>query len=113
MKTVGRQGGASFQKMWHLYFLLEGLIHIMVTVYSLPTARCVACRATEISLRRKGIEAKKVMVDTDEVAMDYIKSLGYAAAPVVVITDDDGLVVDSWSGFSEAKIEELKEKVAA
>lgn len=85
----------------------------MVTVYSLPASQCVACRATEISLRRKGIDAKKVLVNEDEAAMDYIKGLGYTAAPVVVVTDSEGVVTDSWSGFSEKKIEELKVKAAA
>ena len=84
----------------------------MITVYSLPAAVCVKCRATEISMRRKGIDAVKVLVNEDPDAMNFIKSLGYVEAPVVVVTEGDE-VVDSWSGFSEEKIAKLQEMVAA
>lgn len=82
-----------------------------VTVYSLPASVCVRCRATEIAMRRKGIEAKKVRVDQDPEALEYIKSLGYTSAPVVVV-EQDGEVVDHWSGFRDERIAALVEKVA-
>lgn len=63
-------------------------------------------------MRRKGIETVKVLVDQDSEALEYIKSLGYTEAPVIVVTDD-GEVVDHWSGFSEEKINALRELVAA
>lgn len=85
---------------------------LSVTVYSLPASVCVKCRATEISMRRKGIEAVKVRVDLDAEAMAFIKSLGYAEAPVTVVRDGDR-VVDHWSGFSEDKIDGLRLLVAA
>lgn len=85
---------------------------MVVTVYSLPAAVCVKCRAVEISLRRKGIKAVKIEVDKDPDAMAYIKSLGYAEAPVIVVTDGDE-VVDHWSGFSDDKISALVEMAAA
>lgn len=85
---------------------------MLITVYSLPASVCVKCRAVEISMRRKGIEAVKVRVDQDPEAMAYIKSLGYTEAPVIVVTDG-GEVVDHWSGFSEAKMDELRQLVAA
>jgi glutaredoxin-like protein NrdH len=83
-----------------------------ITVYSLPSSICIKCRAVEISMRRKGIDATKVLVDEDPKAMEFIKSLGYAEAPVIVITDDDE-VVDHWSGYSEERISALREEVAA
>lgn len=83
-----------------------------ITVYTLPKSVCVKCRATELSMRFKGIEAVSVRVDENPEAMEYVKSLGYSEAPVVVITDGDE-VVDHWSGFSENKIASLKEMVAA
>ncbi|MFM8798737.1 MAG: glutaredoxin domain-containing protein [Fluviibacter sp.] len=85
---------------------------MLVTIYSLPVSVCVKCRAVEISMRRKGIETVKVLVDQDSEALEYIKSLGYTEAPVIVVTDD-GEVVDHWSGFSEEKINALRELVAA
>jgi glutaredoxin-like protein NrdH len=83
---------------------------VLITVYSLPGSVCIKCRATEISMRRKGIEAVKIRVDLDAEAMEYIKSLGYTEAPVTVVTDD-GRVVDHWSGFSEEKIDGLRDLV--
>jgi glutaredoxin-like protein NrdH len=85
---------------------------MVITVYSLPASICVKCRAVEISMRRKGIEVVKVEVDKDPRAMAYIKSLGYTEAPVIVVTDGDE-ILDHWSGFSEDKISELSNLVAA
>lgn len=85
---------------------------MLVTVYSLPSSVCVKCRAVEISLRRKGITAKKVLVDENPEALEYIKGLGYSEAPVIVVTDGDE-VIDHWSGFSDDKLEALRELVAA
>jgi len=85
---------------------------VLITVYSLPAEVCVKCRAVEISMRRRGIEATKVLVNEDAEALEYIKSLGYTEAPVVVVTDG-GEVVDHWSGFSDDKVMALKDMVAA
>jgi glutaredoxin-like protein NrdH len=85
---------------------------MVITVYSLPASICVKCRAVEISMRRKGIEAVKVELEKDPEAMAYIKSLGYSEAPVIVVTEGDE-VVDHWSGFSEDKISALSSLVAA
>ena len=82
---------------------------MLITVYSLPASICVKCRAVEIVLRRWGIEARKVRVDQDTGAMEFIKSLGYVEAPVIVVTEG-GEVVDHWSGFSEDKMIALREK---
>lgn len=77
-----------------------------VVLYSLPASVCVACRGTEIMLRRKGVEARKVRVDLDAEALEFIKSLGYTQAPVVVIYED-GEMVEHFGGFSSERIEEL------
>jgi glutaredoxin-like protein NrdH len=49
----------------------------------------------------------------DETALDKMKALGFQQAPVVVETDAEGNVVDSWSGFRPDKVEEKKALVAA
>ena len=85
---------------------------MVITVYSLPASICVKCRAVEISMRRKGIEVVKVLLDKDSKAMAYIKSLGYSEAPVIVVTEGDE-VLDHWSGFSEEKICSLSNLIAA
>lgn len=77
-----------------------------VTVYSQPA--CGGCIATYRSLNKKGIEHDSVDVTQDAKAHEFITAqLGYQAAPVVVLRDDAGNVLDSWSGFREDKIKEL------
>lgn len=51
-------------------------------------------------------------MDENPEALEYIKGLGYSEAPVIVVTDGDK-VIDHWSGFSDDKLRELKELVAA
>lgn len=62
-----------------------------VTVYSKPA--CVQCDTTVRALNSKGIEFTKVDMSQDPEAYEYVLSLGYRQAPVVV-TDDA-----HWSGF--------------
>jgi glutaredoxin-like protein NrdH len=83
-----------------------------VTVYSLPVDVCIRCRAVEIAMRRRGIDATKVMLNEDAEAMAFIKGLGYAEAPVTVVREN-GKIVDHWANFSDTKIEKLMEKVPA
>lgn len=67
-----------------------------ITVYTKPS--CVQCNATYRALDKKGISYRKVDISTDAQAMDYVRSLGYMQAPVVVTADDH------WSGFRPDKI---------
>jgi glutaredoxin-like protein NrdH len=90
---------------------LEGTT-VLITVYSLPASVCIKCRAVEISMRRKGIEAEKVLVNQDAEALEFIKSLGYTEAPVIVVREG-GEIIDHWCGFSEEKMAALKMLVAA
>lgn len=83
-----------------------------VWMYSLPTQQCRACWATEKRLTSKGVEFHKIMLNETPEAMDVVKELGYASAPVVVI-EEDGEIVDHWSGFSDSKIEGLANKAVA
>ncbi|BCO56108.1 hypothetical protein MINTM005_13520 [Mycobacterium intracellulare] len=83
-----------------------------IKVFSRPAAECVKCRATEISLRRKGIDVEKIMLNEDAEAVEFVKSLGHTTAPVVVV-ERDGVVVDHWSDFREDKIAALKELAVA
>lgn len=63
----------------------------MVTVYTLPS--CVQCESTKKYLTNKDVQFQVVDLSEDATAMDLVKSLGYAAAPVVVSGEDH------WSGF--------------
>ncbi|WP_026530710.1 glutaredoxin-like protein NrdH [Haematomicrobium sanguinis] len=76
-----------------------------VTVYTKPA--CVQCNATYRALDRKGIEYKTVDLSQDAEALERVRELGYAQAPVVV-TD-----ADHWSGFRPDKIEEISSESAA
>ncbi|ART74418.1 NrdH-redoxin (plasmid) [Mycobacterium dioxanotrophicus] len=70
-----------------------------VTVYTKPG--CVQCQATFKALDKAGIEYSFIDVTTDEQARDYVQSLGYLAAPVVVAGKDH------WSGFRPDRIGRL------
>ena len=83
-----------------------------ITVYSLPIQQCVACRGTEIALRRWKVAHTKVMLNETPEAMDIVKDLGYSSAPVVIV-EVDGQIVDHWGGYRETKIAEWAAKVAA
>ena len=82
-----------------------------VIVYSLPTSKCVKCKAVEIAMRRRGISVNKIQLDEDPGAVEFIKSLGYSEAPVIVVKDGDDMV-DHWSGFSDQKISDLASRLA-
>jgi glutaredoxin-like protein NrdH len=71
----------------------------MTTVYTLPS--CVQCDATKRFLAKNLIEYKTVDLSSDLEAYEYVKSLGFNAAPVVV-TDND-----AWSGFNPDKLSAL------
>ena len=68
-----------------------------VTVYTKPA--CVQCRATERALTKAGITFAEVDITTDEEAREYVLSLGYLQAPVVVIDENT-----HWSGFRPDRI---------
>ncbi|MGP5046003.1 glutaredoxin-like protein NrdH [Glutamicibacter ardleyensis] len=71
-----------------------------ITVYTKPS--CVQCNATYRALDKKGVSYRKVGISTDAQALEYVRSLGYMQAPVVVTADDQ------WSGFRPDKIEALE-----
>lgn len=70
-----------------------------ITVCTKPS--CAQCSATYRALDKKGIKFRKVDISTDAKALDYVRSLGYMQAPVVVTANDH------WSGFRPDKIESL------
>lgn len=76
-----------------------------ITVYSKPA--CVQCDATYRALDKNGLEYVIVDISTDEVALDYVKSLGHMQAPVVVAG------AEHWSGYRPDRIRELVAPAAA
>lgn len=86
---------------------------LTITVYSRPPELCRACWATERRLNARKVSYTKVLVDEDDSAKEFVATMGYTQAPVVVVTDERGAVVDHWSGFSEKKIESLLKQAVA
>ena len=72
----------------------------MITVYSKPS--CVQCSMTYRLLDAKGLTYKVVDVTESDAALEYVKELGYLAAPVVVVSDHD-----HWSGFRPDHIDRV------
>ncbi|MGP7815517.1 MULTISPECIES: glutaredoxin-like protein NrdH [Glutamicibacter] len=70
-----------------------------VTVYSKPS--CVQCNATYRALDKKGVEYQTIDISKNAEALEYVRSLGYMQAPVVVTGQEH------WSGFRPDKIESL------
>lgn len=71
----------------------------MITIYK--KKNCPQCTATAREMDRLGISYDTVDLDTDADAIDYVLSLGYRQAPVVVTT------TDHWSGFRPDKIKAI------
>lgn len=72
-----------------------------ITVYTRPS--CGPCIATKRSLEKIGRPFE------EEVAADFLEALrelGYQQAPVTIVTDAGGAIVDHWGGFRPEKIEE-------
>ena len=76
-----------------------------ITVYSKPN--CVQCNATYRALDKAGLDYRTVDVSVDDEALNRVKSLGYAQAPVVVVG------ADHWSGFRPDKIKALAAEAGA
>lgn len=62
-----------------------------ITVYSKPS--CVQCTATYRALDKQGLSYNVIDLSEDADALDFVRSLGYQQAPVVVAGDNH------WSGY--------------
>ena len=71
-----------------------------VVIYTLPS--CVQCDTSKRMMNRLGIEYKEIDMSKDEAAVEYVKELGYTAAPIIV----NGTT--HWSGFRMEMINGLK-----
>lgn len=75
-----------------------------VTVYTKPA--CVQCTATKKALDRIGVTYELVDITEDPTARDFVMSLGYTSAPVVVAG------ADHWSGFRPDRIKAAANQAA-
>lgn len=75
-----------------------------ITVYAKPA--CVQCNATYKALDKSGVEYRTVDISVDSDAREYVMSLGYLQAPVVVAGNEH------WSGFRPDRIKDLTRAAA-
>lgn len=75
-----------------------------ITVYSKPM--CVQCDATKRALDKQGLDYTIVDMSEDATALDYVKSLGYVQAPVVMAGDAH------WSGYRPDLIKKIAKEAA-
>jgi glutaredoxin-like protein NrdH len=71
-----------------------------VVIYTLPS--CVQCDTSKRMMQRLGIEYEEIDMSKDEAAVEYVKELGYTAAPIIVNGSTH------WSGFRMEMINGLK-----
>jgi len=71
-----------------------------VVIYTLPS--CVQCDTSKRLMNRLGIEYEEIDMSKDEAAVEYVKELGYTAAPIIVNGSTH------WSGFRMEMINGLK-----
>lgn len=70
-----------------------------ITLYTKPA--CVQCTATRKALDKSGAEYDVVDITEDPAARDYVMSLGYLQAPVVIAGEQH------WAGFRPDAIKSL------
>ena len=76
-----------------------------VTVYTKPT--CVQCTATKKALDKAGVLGYRLVdITEDPDARDFVMSLGYTSAPVVVAGNEH------WSGFRPDRIKAVVNQAA-
>jgi len=71
-----------------------------ITVYTRKL--CPQCEFTKNVLKNNGVVFEEVNLDEDEKALEYVRGLGFAAAPIVVPEGKQ-----PFSGFRPDKLEEL------
>lgn len=78
----------------------------MITIYTTP--ECRQCKMTKDWLDTKGIIYSTVDLSQDEQALEAVKALGYAKAPVVIVNDDgDTHNEKHWFGFRPDLLQEF------
>lgn len=70
-----------------------------ITLYTKPN--CVQCNATYKALNKEGVAYTIVDISVEDSAREYVMSLGYLQAPVVVAGSEH------WSGFRPERIKAL------
>lgn len=83
-----------------------------MTITVLSKSNCVQCDATKRNLDNADVDYEVGDIYSDE-NLNLVTELGYKAAPVVIIRDAEGSILDHWSGFNPTKITELASQTKA
>lgn len=75
-----------------------------MTVELLSKPACMQCDATYMTLEGMNVEFTSKDMTQDADALALAKSFGFMSAPVVIVRDEAGEIVDKWSGFRPEKI---------
>lgn len=75
----------------------------MITVATVPN--CQQCRATIRRLTNAGHTPRTTSYQEDKAAQDIAVRNGWASAPVVYATSNNGDVVHSWHGYNPHAID--------
>lgn len=67
------------------------------------TPGCQKCKLTDRKLKASGLDSALIPI-TDEL-ITYMHSKGMTSAPLVRVTDDNGVLIDEWSDMNVAKIQ--------
>lgn len=78
-----------------------------IELYSKPA--CIQCNQSKKTLDKLGLDYIITDVTEDESAYEFVLSMGFRAAPVLVIKDSDGNILDKWSGFNPEKLNALSD----
>lgn len=92
----------------------RGILHkestVTITVLSKPN--CVQCSATY-----RKLDAEKLDYEVEDVYaeenMVTIQTLKHMSAPVVLVRDESGSIIDHWAGFNPTKITEVASRLKA
>lgn len=76
-----------------------------IELYSKPA--CIQCNQSKKTLDKLGLEYSVTDVTEDPQAYEFVVSLGFRAAPVLIIKDSEGNVLDQWAGFQPEKLNAL------
>lgn len=68
---------------------------------------CLQCEATKIVLEDLGVSFTIIDIDRDRNALEQVRKMGFREAPVVIVTNESGDIIDRWSGFQLEKLTTL------
>ncbi|SNS54784.1 Glutaredoxin [Micrococcales bacterium KH10] len=84
-------------------------IHISV----LTTPSCSQCTVTCNQFDKKGYQYDTLLATDNPEMFDFARQRGFLQAPVVFVHDNNGEILDAWSGFRPDKIMALGKTINA